>query len=200
MKIKENSWDDFWGKRWLIAWKSSRLGTTPTVRNVFRVFKSLELPKSSDILDVGCGSATLANFWLQQGYTNITGYDISEEALKIARGKGLCCVKGDISQGLPFKNNAFDLVYSDGLIEHFIHPKLILQESFRVSKGYVLTIVPRDTILNTILTSISKPPKEYRRDDSEWVEIHKAFRPADISWQKSLFVSLIILCKVGEEA
>jgi len=54
----------------------------------------------------------------------------------------MCCIKADVTKWLPFKNGTFDLVYSDGLLEHFIKPKPILQEIFRVSKRYVLTLVP----------------------------------------------------------
>lgn len=165
-KMEEEKWNKFW--------RHGDVGITPTRRNLFKRFKQIELPKNAKILDVGCGSGTLARFWKEQGY-NIIGLDISDESLKITRSKGIPCVKGDITKGLPFGDNTFDLVYSDGLLEHFSDPKPVLEEIFRVSNKYVLTMVPRNTVTNLIHNIILRPPKEYKKKDHEWIGIHKGF-------------------------
>ena len=166
MTEKKEIWDKFW--------KHGDVGVTPTRKNLFKVFNNIKLPDNAKILDVGVGSGTLAKFWKEQGY-DVVGLDISDKSLTIASSKGIYCVKGDVTKGLPFCDNTFDLVYSDGLLEHFIDPEPILKEIFRVSKKYVFTIVPRNTIINLIHNWIFRPPKEYRRKDSEWISMHENF-------------------------
>ena len=183
-------------ERWNKFWKHGDVGVTPTRRNLFKRFKEIKLPKDAKILDVGCGSGTLAKFWKDQGY-DVTGLDISDKSLEITRSKGIYCVKGDVTKQLPFDNNTFDLVCSDGLLEHFVNPKPVLEEIFRVSGKYVLTMVPRNTLYNFIHNIILRPPKEYKKEDSEWFEVHKEFNLRSIEFEKVRFGILMILCEKG---
>jgi len=184
--MNRNRWDRFW--------KYGNVGVTPTRRNIFKEFKKIHLPKEARILDVGCGSGTLATFWKNQGYS-VTGADISNEALKIVASKDVYCTKADVTRGLPFKNDTFDLVYSDGLLEHFVDPKPILQEIFRVGKTYVLTLVPKSTLYNVIHNILLRPPKEYKRKDSNWIELHKEFKPIFTRFKKIKYGVLMVLCR-----
>jgi len=130
---------------------------------------------------------------LNEGY-DILGVDISNTALAITNKKGVKTVKADILKGLPFEDNSFDLVYSDGLLEHFIDPEPVLKELFRVSKRYILTLVPRIELYSTVAAAILKPPKEYKREDSEWIKLHEVFKPKTIEVKKIRFGVLSILC------
>ena len=181
-------------EKWNKFWERGDVGVTPTRRNLFKRFKQMELPKSAKILDVGCGSGTLAHFWKEQGY-NIIGVDISDKSLGITRDKGVCCVKGDVTKRLPFGNNTFDLIYSDGLLEHFVDPKPVLDELFRVSRRYVVTLVPRISLYNCIHNIILRPPKEYKKKDLEWVKLHKGINPKSIEFEQVRFGVLMILCE-----
>lgn len=48
---------------------------------------SFHLPKSARIIDVGGGDSKLADYLIAEGYNNITVLDISEAALRRARGR-----------------------------------------------------------------------------------------------------------------
>ncbi len=194
---EQEAWDSFWSGALLSACKKGKWRNTPTARSIFRIFKEIGLPRSARVLDVGCGSATLASYWLNHG-SSIIGLDISDTALQMARLNGVPCIKVDVTRGLPFSDHTFDLVYTDALLEHFPSPEQILKELFRVSKKYVLSIVPRDIFLNNLLTAITKPPKEYKRMDTEWLELHRAFKPASIKAETSMLLNLIILCEVNK--
>ena len=170
------------GKIWDNFWRYGDVGVTPTRKNLFMKFKNIKLPINAKILDVGCGSGTLAHFWKEQGYY-VTGLDISDKSIQITRRKGVYCVKGDAEKGLPFNDKTFDLVYSDGLLEHFIDPASVLEEIFRVSRTYILTLVPRKTIINLIHNILVRPPKEYKRRDSYWINLHKKFNPSHIEYK-----------------
>lgn len=183
-------------EKWDKFWRHGGVGVTPTRKKLFKRFKEIELPEKAKILDVGCGSGTLAHFWKEQGY-DVTGLDISDKSLEITRSKGVYCVKGDVTKRLPFEDNTFDLVYSDVLLEHFGNPKPVLAEIFRVSGRYVLTMVPRNTLYNLIANIISRPPREYKKREHEWVELHKEFYPYSLKFDNVGPGTLMILCEKG---
>ena len=190
MKDENKIWSEFWGE------KESWLGIlkfTPTYKKIVKTFKSISLPKDANILDSGCGTGKLASFWLNEGY-DILGVDLSDVALAITKKKGVKTMKADILKGLPFEDNSFDLVYSDGLLEHFVDPEPILTELFRVSSKYVITFVPRISLLKIIIDIVIPPPKEYKKKDSEWIQLHEKFRPIIIKSER-LFTVLGILCE-----
>ncbi|MFZ2071229.1 MAG: class I SAM-dependent methyltransferase [Halobacteriota archaeon] len=190
MKDENKIWSEYWSEKESCLWI---LKFTPTYKKIVKMFKTINLPKDAKILDAGCGTGKLASFWLNEGY-DILGVDISDVALAITNKKGVKTMKADIMKGLPFEDKSFDLVYSDGLLEHFVDPEPILTELFRVSKKYVLTFVPRISMLKTVVDTFVPPPKEYKKKDSEWIELHEIFKPINIKSER-LFTVLGILCK-----
>ena len=100
------------------------------------------------VLDVGAGSGILA-IELAKAHPDwrITGVDISEEMLKIARdntaGEELT-ERIEFREGkadvLPFKDNSYDLVISNASLHLWANPKKVLQEIGRVTMqgGYCL--------------------------------------------------------------
>lgn len=185
-------WDDFWhrGEIWLTL-----LRFTPTYRKIVRLFKGMAIPRGASILDVGCGSGKLARFWSRQG-RNVLGLDISDQALQFTRSQGVAVIKADVRR-LPFKDGTFDLVYSDGLLEHFTDPESILAELFRVSRTYIFTLVPRTTVFNRLLVAAFKIPRQYDKESPEWIALHKRFDPQSIEYGKA-FTMFAIVCKKGK--
>ena len=65
-----------------------------------------EIPKDARILDVGTGTGSTLRMLRDNGYTQVTGVDASDEALRFCADKGLGRVrKGDIC-ALPFPEAA----------------------------------------------------------------------------------------------
>lgn len=62
------------------------------------------------LLDVGCGTGRFAEKFAQYGWT-VTGVDISEDMLRIARNRGLDVIQADAT-ALPFDADVFDAVTS----------------------------------------------------------------------------------------
>ncbi len=147
VKKEEKEWNSVWGRGGLMK-KTIDIGRE--VYNLF--FKRLlkkHINKSTDLLEVGCGTSTLT-ISLCSKINSLTGVDISEKALEHSRRhakklkKENCkFVKGDCFN-LPFEENTYDVVWSQGLIEHFSNPEEIIKEKLRVCKsgGVVLTSVP----------------------------------------------------------
>ncbi|MBU4353013.1 MAG: methyltransferase domain-containing protein [Nanoarchaeota archaeon] len=83
--------------------------------------------KGKKILDIGCGEGEVS-----MGLGDITGVDVSEPRLKIARENGLKTVKADVCK-IPL-NEQFDAVIVADLIEHMQRPYDLLMEANRLLK------------------------------------------------------------------
>ena len=87
-----------------------------------------------NVLDVACGTGDMALLLAERGAT-VTGVDISEEMLEIARLK----VKGERlkvadAEHLPFEDNTFDAVTCAFGVRNFVHLEQGLSEMLRVLK------------------------------------------------------------------
>ena len=111
-------------------------------RNWLSVKHLIDYVKPGDfVLDLGCGNGRLYQL-LEDKSIVYAGFDISRELIEIARQtyKNLPNVEfiiGDMSQGLPFENDFFNLTYMIASFHHL--PKsedriALLQELKRVSK------------------------------------------------------------------
>ena len=103
--------------------------------------------KRGKVLDVGCKWAVIYQY-LKHKDIEYTGFDFSEESLKLAEKKAQNCtfVLGDAYK-LPFKANSFDYVIFTEIIEHFENPGLVLKECLRVLKkgGKIIGTTPNAT-------------------------------------------------------
>ncbi len=76
------------------------------------------------VIDVGGGEATLVEDLLQQGFTNLTVFDLSETTLKVARmrvgarSEGVKWVVGDVLN-VELPKEAFD-IWHDRAVFHFL--------------------------------------------------------------------------------
>lgn len=106
------------------------------------------LENINSIIDIGCGEGFIANCLSRP---DITGVDISEKALKIARRKNPGCnfCAGSIYD-LSFKKNSFDLVIATEVLEHLENPDRALQEIKRISKDYCILSVPNEPYFRTM--------------------------------------------------
>lgn len=98
-------------------------------------------------LEIGCGSG-MTSVYLQMNNRFATALDFSEEALACTREVARCCgveintVFADATKELPFKDNAFDVIFQAGLLEHFYKEQRIklLKQWGRVGKTMISMI------------------------------------------------------------
>tara|TARA_Y100000310_G_C20450290_1_gene700376 strand:+ start:154 stop:822 length:669 start_codon:yes stop_codon:yes gene_type:complete len=114
----------------------------------WHVFLKIYKKKSGKILEAGSGEGIMSSRLAKLNY-DVTLLDISENALEQAKinfkknnARGTF-VRGDIFK-MDFPSNSFDIVWNQGVIEHFKPPKLAIKEMIRVTKkgGYVIIFVP----------------------------------------------------------
>ncbi len=100
--------------------------------------RNSELPdffnKGEFILDVGCGDGVVGAFLQQRAGVKVAGIDISEEAVRKAKNKGIDARVCNSEQKFPFPDNLFDKVFWGDNIEHLFDPAQTAREIRRVLK------------------------------------------------------------------
>jgi|GEM_PF-105431 len=133
-------WDDFWGQQPSVA------DIYPAVSDVTaEVLRTLPELRGRRLLEVGAGTGREGHGFAERG-AQVTLLDISWEALRLSRGVSSLpqFVRGN-ALSAPFADATFDVVYHQGLLEHFREPMPLLRENFRLLKpgGFLLCDVPQ---------------------------------------------------------
>ena len=86
----------------------------------FKKYSEGWLPQRKDaaILDLACGNGYLLYFFKQEGYTKITGVDISPEQVALSRQVVPDVIEGSILDVLENHHERFDLITGIDIIEH----------------------------------------------------------------------------------
>lgn len=98
--------------------------------------------KSSKILDAGCGTGI--NLKYGQKFGDAYGLDISRDALRFSRNRGLSYLICGSADRLPFEDDLFDFVLALDVIEHIEEDLFAIREFNRVLKpgGSLIITVP----------------------------------------------------------
>jgi SAM-dependent methyltransferase len=106
------------------------------------------LPTARDarILDVGCGSGRFLHFLKRRGYTRLTGVDLSQSQVQLARQTGIPVFCEDAIRYLQCQPSAFELIIGLDIVEHFRKDEVIdFLRAIRgalVPGGYVILQTP----------------------------------------------------------
>ncbi|MFC2076484.1 class I SAM-dependent methyltransferase [candidate division KSB1 bacterium] len=137
----DRHWESYW---------SSKDDDTEFYSNedrIIRGFKHVGDPVGRRVLEVGAGSGRDSCDLAAAGAT-VHCLDNSRSSItlirKIDRDRKLRLIVAD-ALAAPFKPGVFDVVFHQGLLEHFREPKALLEENRRLLKpgGYLLVDVPQ---------------------------------------------------------
>lgn len=137
---EKKHWDDFWS-------------SSPDMGDVYAndgrvvecLLRSLDLRRLR-VLEVGAGTGR-DSLELARVGAEVWTLDYSDESLRVMRevaGEEMRIVCGDATS-LPFRTESFDVVFHQGLLEHFREPERVLGENHRVlvRGGHLLVDVPQ---------------------------------------------------------
>jgi len=128
---------------------SHNLTTDLYIRNLYgqREFLSAIVnSKPQTVLEIGAGTGTMSVFLSTLGI-NVTTLDNDSRVLEVAKqakqifGGQNQLVKGDAFK-LPFADNSFDIIFHQGLLEHFSDEDIhnLLKENLRVAKTVIFSV------------------------------------------------------------
>ena len=111
--------------------------------------------KKSFALDIGCGSGEIMEILNSYGLIS-EGIDFSSEAVNLCISKGLSAMHLDLDDGIPKKNNNYDLVWAGDVIEHVFDPQYLIKEIDRIllKDGYLFFSIPNDLHISKRLTTL----------------------------------------------
>ncbi len=142
------SWEAIWKRRNLMS--AAINGGRHVYNGFFRRLMRRHITPQTRLLELGCGTSTLT-VSLAKEVAEVVGLDISPEALELSKkaaekagATNTRFVIGDCLNIPREYENAFDVVWSQGLMEHFENPLLVAQQHFRALKkgGVALISVP----------------------------------------------------------
>jgi len=131
------------------------------------LLSKLDISPDATVLDVGSSTGTNLRLLKGLGYRQVTGLDMSPEAIEYCREKGLGVVlPGDVCR-LQFEDEAFSFVFATDIIEHVDDDLLALREIARVLKdgGQVIFTVPAFRSLWGLQDEVSHHKRRYRKQE-----------------------------------
>lgn len=95
------------------------------------------VPKDAHILEAGCGTGLPDQYHYDAGYKHLSGCDLSQEMLDIAKQKNIHheLKKADLSSSLPFETDQFDALTCLGTLTYIKDIEPTLKEFCRVTKS-----------------------------------------------------------------
>jgi len=158
-KIKNSEVQKIWDWRWQSFAKKIYLKINEGVLKEILTTTKGNI-EGKRILEVGAGSGSDVIVLAKKGAVGVA-LDFSKESInicqKLAKQERVVVktILADCRQ-IPIESNYFDLVFSVGLVEHFMDPVTILREQLRVLKkgGFLIIDVPQKYNCYTIIKKI----------------------------------------------
>lgn len=162
------------------------------------VLDGLDLPQPARILDAGCGSGR--NMVELAGHGTVTGIELSQTSVALARERNRGeVVAGSILQ-MPFADDSFDLAMSLDVIEHLEDDLAALRELRRVVApgGALLVTVPAYQWLWSGHDEINHHHRRYTRRSLQRVAERAGWRQRRTTYFNSLLLPVAILLRILE--
>ena len=152
-----------------------------------------EIPRSSRILNMGCGDGKFSNFIKNHGFTNIVDADISISLLKSDK-----CPKrvlGD-AENSSFNKDVFDAVIMTDVIEHIENRTKTIIELHRIVKenGKIFITYP-NPLWVPILNALGKAGVKVDAKDGK-VALHEFEDEIKPFFRVELFKTIMIMSKL----
>jgi SAM-dependent methyltransferase len=160
------------------------------------VIAKLGLPRPARILDAGCGSGR--NMVELARYGAVTGVELSDTSVALARERGIGEVVAGSVLEMPFADASFDLAVTLDVIEHLDDDLAALRELRRLVApgGVLLVTVPAYQWLWSGHDEINHHHRRYTRRSLQRVAEQAGWRQARTTYFNSLLLPAAILLRV----
>jgi SAM-dependent methyltransferase len=160
------------------------------------VIAGLGLPPAARILDAGCGSGR--NMVELARYGGVTGIELSETSVALARRRGAGEVVSGSVLEMPFADASFDLAVSLDVIEHLEDDLAALRELRRTVApgGALLLTVPAYQWLWSGHDEINHHHRRYTRRSLQRTAERAGWRQQRTTYFNSLLLPVAILLRV----
>jgi 2-polyprenyl-3-methyl-5-hydroxy-6-metoxy-1,4-benzoquinol methylase len=120
--------------------------------------KHLPSDRNAKIVDLGCGMGHFLNFLVKEGYNNYIGIDVSKENIEFCKKNKFNVVLGDIFEFLKDKEDTYDAIIMNDIIEHLEKSEIILllQLIFNTLHHDGRLIIKTPNAANPIMASSSR--------------------------------------------
>lgn len=166
-------------------------------RRIMRdLFRQYGISKDSRILDVGCNWGFFAGELQKEGFRNIHGTDISEEAIHYGADRGINNLTVSKAERLPYSNDFFDASMALDVIEHIEDDTAALREMYRVTKqgGYCFLMVPAYEFLWSMQDDVAKHFRRYTKGSLVAVAEASGFEVVRSTYFNTLlFVPIVVI-------
>jgi SAM-dependent methyltransferase len=163
-----------------------------------RVLTGMRLPARARILDAGCGSGR--NMIELARHGTVTGVELSETSVELARARKVGEVISGSVLDMPFPADSFDLAVSLDVIEHLEDDLGALREMRRTVTpgGSLLVTVPAYPWLWSGHDEINHHHRRYTRRSLELVAEQSGWEQVRTTYFNSLLLPAAIILRVLE--
>jgi len=147
--------------------------------------------KQIKILEIGCSGGPLLKLLVSQGYPQVFGIDISENAIQLCKERGFKDVF--LMDGVTphFNSEEFDLIIASDVLEHIQDDEKAIKEWKRVLKkeGIIICFVPALKVLWSKHDEDNEHRRRYTKKDLEAIFLKNDFKIIRFSyWNIALFL------------
>ncbi|MBN2016437.1 class I SAM-dependent methyltransferase [Candidatus Dojkabacteria bacterium] len=110
-------------------------------QNLKNIENLLIRSKTAKFLDLGCYDGELTERLAKRiGTSYVYGVDIESGKLAEAKKRGVQVKRGDLNKSLPYREDSFDVIHANQVIEHIFDTDFFVSEIYRLLKpdGYAV--------------------------------------------------------------
>ena len=163
---------------------------------IYKLIHANKTDKGIKILDIGCSTGILIEGLFKLTSAEIFGIDVSDNAIKACRERGLINTRVMNGEKLDFENSTFDIVIASDCLEHIKDDQKALKEWYRVLKnqGKLIIFVPAFNALWSELDNLNLHFRRYHRNELRLMLKKTGFKIKRLSfWNNILFIPIFII-------